>query len=399
MIFPTSGQRLVIVGASTRSAAQCASRAGFSALALDQFLDRDLKRVAVVEPLQSMFALDDVFWEPWIGAPLLLCGGMENRSDAIDHLVGRGLVCGAGSRTLSLVRNPEAWARWSAASRMGYPESPNRFEQIASQPCCGDWLVKSHIGAGGLGIRVWQGERLERSEYLQRRLDGEVLGVTFLNHRHGARLIGCMKAWPADSFWGPLPFIYRGSVGPVGLSAEEAARLSDFGAAVGEETGLRGVWQADFLRNDEGWWLLEINPRWSSSMELLESACGVALVAEHVAAVMNTPQVEQKPPARDRRDDRFGKSEVDRCIGKVVRYASHDIYPPQSLLEHWWARRWNGAWSELCGGNRLADIPADASCIPAGYPICTEFACGSSIEEVQRRLERSVLAFDGSPTQ
>lgn len=394
-------QRLVVVGASVRSAAQRANLLGIDVVAIDQFGDRDLKAIAQVHSLQSLFDRGDLSWCKGDGCQtaLLLCGGMENRSETIQRLIGHGLVCGLTPETLSELRAPEFWARWANDSGVFWPETscnaPNG-PQISND---GDhqrrdaWLVKSRTSAGGLGVRVWKGEACESFEYLQRSVAGDVLGVTFVNLGEKSHLVGCMRSWTNGEYWGPSPFIYRGNVGPVRLEIDEQIRLTEFANRVREASGLRGVWQADFVRNQAGWWLLEINPRWSSSMELLEVIYDISLVALHMTAVLGITESKISPIDWNEHSARCAR-QTSPVIGKVVRYASYDLCPDQSMLDRWWDARWDGTVSSLLEKNRLADIPGDASMILKGYPICTEFAIGNSVAEITERLQQSVIDQD-----
>jgi uncharacterized protein len=382
--------RIVVAGASGRSAAQRADLAGFDVLAIDLFSDRDLRSIAQVQPIDSIAQLPDTFWSAWVGAPVLLCGGMENRLDLVDCFHRYGLVCNLCADQLAELRNPDAWSRWASESGLLWPETHGTLSNGAAFSPSERWLRKSRTSAGGLGVWTWRGERLESSEYLQRQLDGEVLGVTFLSQPQNTLVVGCMKSWLADSVWGPSPFLYRGSVGPIPLQADEWQRLLAFAHRIQEATGLLGVWQADFVRNRDGWWILEINPRWSSSMELLEVAYDVSLVDHHARAVLAPPL------CRAFREDwnplgPNGQSETGTIIGKAVRYASSDLTPTQSMLDRWWEHRWDGSSISLRDGNRLADIPGETTTIAAGYPICTEYAVGASVDQVHDRLQETIL--------
>jgi predicted ATP-grasp superfamily ATP-dependent carboligase len=400
MTLPSVKKPLVIAGASCRSAAQRATLAGFECLAFDQFCDRDLGSIAQVHQLDKLYDLEDAFWEPWSRAPVLFCGGIENRLEAIDWLMKQGLACGVSSMSLAKLRDIHSWARWSHAAGIGWPET------ISCSVRCNDsqdellrkdgWLKKSKVSAGGLGVRPWAGEFIESSEYLQQSMQGEVLGVTFLSSAMKAMVVGCMQSWPENAFPGSLPFIYRGSVGPIRLAMEERDRLKEFATCVQHETGYFGCWQADFVRNDEGWWLLEINPRWSSSMELLEVAYDISLVEQHVCAQSRASESHNASAAWDRFET-VCMAEVMGVIGKVVRYAVEDLKPTPTMLDRWWEYRWDGASASLRRENRLADIPGDTNIIPMGYPICTEFALGVSMEEVQLRLHKSLLVAESDP--
>lgn len=403
-------QRLVVVGASGRSAAQRASLLGMEVIAIDQFGDRDLKSVAQVHSLHSLLDHDESAWHSWCAThlavppglkgyqlPLLLCGGMENRADVIEWFTRRGLSCGLKPETLLELRSPEAWGRWAVATGLLWPQTllhgpdTQHTSDLGNFEPCSNWLIKSRSGAGGLGVRKFADEPLQASEYLQRSIAGEVLGVTFVNVGGQSHLAGCMKSWTEDSFWGPLPFIYRGNVGPIPLAVDEQQILLNFANLVREATGLQGVWQADFVKNQEGWWLLEINPRWSSSMELLEVAYGFSLVAQHIAAVLGQRQSAMSPSDWNGHSIRCRKP-IGSTIGKVVRYAGKELSPDHAMLERWWIARWDGTANSLREVNRIADIPGETTTIPFGYPIYTEYAVGDSIDQVRDRLRRSTIS-------
>lgn len=418
-------QCLLIVGASGRSAAQRASLLGMEVIAIDQFGDRDLQAIAQVHSLHSVLDNHESTWQSWCEAhltlppfnrcqppmllplskryqvPLLLCGGVENRADVIGWFTRSGLACGMKPEMLAALRSPEAWRRWAMTSGLMWPET--LFHVPATVPASpqvlgisnlepsGAWLIKSRSGAGGLGVRKFAGEPPQASEYLQRSIAGEVLGVTFVNVEDRSHIAGCMKSWTEDAFWGPMPFIYRGSVGPIPLSVDEQEILLNFANIVRAATGLQGIWQADFVRNQKGWWLLEINPRWSGSMELLEVAYGISLVAQHVAAVSGRRHSAMSTIDWNEHSMRC-RAPIGCTIGKVVRYARSELTPDHAMLERWWSARWDGTAASLVDGNRLADIPGEATTIPFGYPVCTEYAVGGSIEEVTDRLQRSVIS-------
>lgn len=387
-----SKPRLVIAGASVRSAAQCAVRAGFQILAIDQFTDRDLAELGQVASLQAISTLGERVWQPWIGAPLLLCGGMENRLQEVEELLHYGLIGCLSLEILRDLRRCDSWSRWAQSSGLQWPET---IEGSATRPNRAyPWLVKSRASAGGLGVRFWHGESLASFEYLQQWVEGESLGVTFWSDQQESRLVGCMASWSADAFEGPLPFIYRGSVGPIDLSDEESLHLVGFAERVRAETGLIGVWEADFVRNQHGWWLLEINPRWTSSMELLEVVHHQSLVEKHVATIAGARQ-SAGPSPRENSPQEIQPRTSPGVIGKVIHYAPVDIQPAESMLERLWNHRWDGTWDALRDTNRWADIPATRAAIPRGYPICTEYAAGRTIPEVQSRLGGGGFFLDG----
>lgn len=276
---------LLILGASCRAAAQCAHRKGFCVVAADQFHDRDLLACATPISLDRLFEPSHAYRDRLAGATALLCGGAENHPEWIEWLEHASIPCGLTSKSLGLLRSVSNWRAWAEDAGMNFPETLHPHEVPCGDVIAGEWLIKSESSAGGLGVDDWPDSAPIASGYVQRKVTGDQIGVSFLSDGESSEVIGGSFGIPSAFVRGPLPYIYRGSIGPVPLSREEVRSLIGFADHVRMATGIRGVWQADFIRNSAGWWLLEINPRWSSSMELLEAAMALDLITMHVQAV------------------------------------------------------------------------------------------------------------------
>ena len=115
--------------------------------------------------------------------------------------------------------------------------------------------------------------------------------------------------------------------------------------------------------------MIEINPRYTASMELLEELSGLNAVDLHLAAV-----IEGRLPAGplgSRGGARDGRGSKPRFLAKGILYADHRLrcVDPGVL-----ARR----------GCR--DRPAAGEIIESGHPICTLMAEGSSPSACRRLL-------------
>ncbi len=68
-----------------------------------------------------------------------------------------------------------------------------------------------------------------------------------------------------------MPYVYAGSYGPIRTAETVSSQLHAIGAQVVQQTGITGLFNADVLVDSEQKvTLLEINPRWSASMECVE---------------------------------------------------------------------------------------------------------------------------------
>src|SRR5207249_95600 len=130
-------------------------------------------------------------------------------------------------------------------------------------------------------------------------------------------------------------------------------------AAVTEEFGLVGLNGIDFIARSGMPYPIEVNPRYSASMELVERATGRSLFGLHSAACRGLLLPDEQPVA-------------GLVTGKAIVFARRDVTVGESL-------RW------MAGGD-LADVPHTGERIRRGHPICTVFATGTDAKACIQRL-------------
>jgi predicted ATP-grasp superfamily ATP-dependent carboligase len=388
---PERKQRILIAGASCRAAAQCAARSGFYPIALDDFVDRDLIECASAYPLAAIETWGVV--QPFLpGLKCLLAGGIENRPEILQRLIDSGARCGIDVPMLRQLRDPLQWQSWATKCGLNFPETlwhpigGGIGNPIGTADSDRKWLCKSLSSAGGLGVQFcddsthcFEGSGAS-NVYWQRFVNGRPIGITFLSAAGRSQFVGAALSIGGQRDCSPLPFLYRGNIAPLEIRDAERERLEGFAHAVHQSTGIRGLWQADWIVNHEGWWLLEINPRWSASMELLDPLYGNRLIANHVEALGDTPAFVTLPCIPE-----------TLFLGKLVLYATRDYQPSHSDLEWMWSRRWNGSSNLPSESEGLADIPNTEALIPCGYPVLTCLVGTQRWEDVSRALERITL--------
>src|SRR5690606_21045188 len=81
-------------------------------------------------------------------------------------------------------------------------------------------------------------------------------------------------------------FHYAGSLGPLRLANATTRHLQALGDLLAAEFQLIGAFGVDFIldADEETVWPVEINPRYTASMEVLERAHDQLIVAQHIAA-------------------------------------------------------------------------------------------------------------------
>ena len=383
---------LAIVGASTRSAAASAVRAGFQPLAADLFGDVDLQRIATttrIRPYPEGF-LD---WMRTVEPPAwMYTGALENYPELVDQMAWIAPLLGqpgrrarAGSLAVGIGRR---------AAKRGFVVSGN--PRIGRRlPQDGSWLAKTYNGASGSGVRVLSKERgagsdeENRTEKLcyQKRIDGTPCAAVFVAAEGEARLLGVTRQIIGEPWLRAHGFQYAGSIGPWPVSAATHATLERLGNVLSEQFELAGLFGVDFILDGEQVWTVEVNPRYTASVEIVERCTGVKAIAAHVAACGGLAgEIERagasSPPIGA--EDGPARSETN-CHGKATLFATRDFEISPAFADYSIAESLRTPWP------MLGDISSAGTPIENGRPVLTMFASGTSVAEVEQRLRERVV--------
>jgi predicted ATP-grasp superfamily ATP-dependent carboligase len=367
---------LLIVGASTRSAAASAVRAGFHPVCADRFGDEDLRRIATVIAVDNDLhsTLDAIKALP--AMPWIYTGSVENDPKLIASVSERHALLGNPREVLRKVRDP-IWLERTLRTN-DFPAlriQSLRRSDADVPPDAGvwstdeRWLLKPIRGGGGCRIAVWSGQPLPTNEryYLQEQRLGTPMSALFIGRPDSAELIGICEQLIGPAFGAPTEFGYAGAVGPMSVSDQTRKSLQRLGDILTRESQLRGLFGIDFILADDIPWLVELNPRYTASVEVLERASGRALLAEHATVCGHRTATIRERPTQN------------RIIGKQVLYATSDLTAPH--LESLFESDGHTTKSPL-----IADIPTPGSRIATGWPICTVFAEAETSEGCRRSL-------------
>ena len=379
----TSQTELLIVGASTRAAAASAVRAGFQAVCVDRFGDEDLRRIAIVVAVDNdlRHTLDVIKALPPM--PWIYTGSVENDPKFIAAVSERHSLLGNPPSVLKKVRDP-FWLERTLrvhdlpALRVRSAEGSDEGVQATDK----GWLLKPTRGGGGCRIAVWSGQTLPTSErfHLQEHRLGTPMSALFIASQSDVELIGVCEQLIGPAAGALVEFGYAGSIGPIEVTSRTRDLLQRLGDTLARESQLRGMFGIDFVLADDIPWLIEVNPRYTASVEVLERAFGRSLLAEHVSAC------DHRSVRRERISD---QSASPRIIGKQIVYATRNMTVPE--LEQLFELEGHSPDAPL-----IADIPATGSRILAGWPICTVFAEADSVSDCRARLDaRRRFAFGG----
>jgi predicted ATP-grasp superfamily ATP-dependent carboligase len=156
-----------------------------------------------------------------------------------------------------------------------------------------------------------------------------------------------------------------------------------------EQCELVGLFGVDTIIAEDEVWTLEVNPRYTASVEIVERFSGVKAIALHAAACGGQFESQRagasSPPAAV--IDSLLAGAVDgpahaqsTACGKAILYARRDIEVLLPLFEKAMLAATELPWP------RMADISPVGTPIEAGRPICTLFAEGETVDDVEQRL-------------
>lgn len=275
------GRRLLIFGATARAAAFSALRAGISPWCVDLFCDSDLRARCPAVRLGGEYpAAFDQIERTLPPGPWTYTGGLENHPQLISDLAARRPLWGNDGPTLSRCRQP-AFLR-DAALACGLP-APELVQPGRASPER-RYLLKPLRGAGGRDVTFWShdaGGTVSSDYYLQGYVEGLPTSALYLAVGGTARLLGLTRQLVGEAFCNARPFAYCGNVGPLPFDLLLAQGLARLGHRVAAEARMRGLFGIDGILSDGGFWPIEINPRYTSSVEVLEYASGLSALHLH----------------------------------------------------------------------------------------------------------------------
>lgn len=390
--------KLLIVGASARAAAQSATRASYQVVAADLFGDRDLREIADCHVVANY--PDDLrtVRQQIPELPLLYTGALENYPQLVADMAAIGPCWGNSAETLRRLRNPRHLATAFAEHDIPYPETRLLNDAPGEKRCwehdhpakkhssaihrqqdpfgdvvlpevdrTGEWLWKPVRSAGGAHIRLWDGnaaadekatgpnsgsEGSREEGLLQRRVSGQPVSAAFVAYPdQPPELLGMSRMLVGGGWGGPSEFAYCGSVAEQ-LSASAVDRWSRIARCLIEHFELRGLFGVDAIETTAGLVPIEVNPRYTASMEVIEPSLPVPIMAFHVAAFHEGTRTSLR-----RRAANLAPTTNFCPSAKWIVYARHDLTFPRTL--------------PTVDGIRWADVPAAGQRISAGSPIFT----------------------------
>lgn len=348
-------KKFLIAAVSSRPFVKAAVQAGYEVTAIDVFADADTQRYAEhvykVEYANSGFesqhfeaVLDSLDLSQFEG--FAYGSGFEAQPDLLARIQKRLPLIGNSPAVIKKLKYaPDFFAMLNKLD-IPYPEVS--FEALNDPK---DWLCKEAGGSGGTHVlNAKVGVTLPQGYYYQRLKPGVPISMLFAADGQQIKVVGFNQQWiaPVTS----KPYRYGGIVGHAELPASIKQSMQEAAAKITQAIGLRGMNSLDVVWNENEFWVLEINPRLSSTLDLYQSASS-NLFDLHCQAIAGDlshfPIIPSSAKARN------------------VLYALQDL----TIAE-------NFAWPEW-----TADIPMPLSCIPHEQPICTVLAEAKTAHEAR----------------
>ena len=360
---------VLIAGLSTRAAAASAARAGFVVTSLDGYADRDqhpdVRAVSLPRdlgiPFTAPLAADAAAGRACDAVAYL--SNFDNNPDAVAALAANRVLWGNPPDVLRRVRDPQAVALGFRTHGVSVPDLARRAQEPDSAT---GWLLKPISSGGGRGVRRWRpGAAVPDGCYLQQWIDGTPGSIVFLAAAGRVTALAVTRQLIGDRRFGASGYRYCGNIlaSPADPQFDRGVALTDLActvaAAAAAEFHLTGVNGIDFIARAGVPFPIEINPRWTAAMELVEAVTGRCVFEAHAAACVHGWLPEPLPP-------------IEGAFGKAIVFAD----------AHYIAGNTDGWLTDT----DIRDVPHCGETITAGDPVCTVFAGGADAAECEEAL-------------
>jgi uncharacterized protein len=368
--------RILVAGVSVRAMVESAVHSGYSVLALDAFGDRDLTVMAETHSLHrdfhARYSAQEIYnaGRQFVFDAVAYTSDLENHPEILTRLAINHRILGNPPQVVKAVRNwPLLFAKLRRAG-FAAPETIFRGDERELDPKR-RWLIKPLLSGGGHGVAFLQTERpLDNRYMLQEFLPGKPRSISFIANGRECVVIGITEQLIGLRQFGAQGFRYCGNLLPCPEAIDPIAgkrildQARELAAFLTKEFGLAGANGIDVIWDGDRISLLEVNPRYSASMELIERAYGLPIFHLHAQALMN----EALPDFRLEE-----KWTTGNFFGKAILFAEKETMAPDT-------RSWHS--------RNLRDIPDSMERLPQSGPICTILAAQPTYDNTYDELIR-----------
>lgn len=362
-------KNIILIGASVRALAFSCLRAGLEPWCLDCFADYDLVEQCQAQLLKTGYpesALHLLAQAPM--GPVLYTGGLENYPQFLEQVQELLPIAGITGASLKKCRDVADWSEFLGRKGLRVPKVlPSGVPPLKQLL----WLAKPEKSGGGKGIFKSQ-TAAEPGYFLQEFIKGQSKSAIFCFGMEGPRLLGTSLQIPPQEWLHSTQFQYSGNIGPLEPCLKEKQELEQIAHHLTEYCQPKGLLNLDYILAGDRVVPLEINPRYSASMELIEYSTGQSLICQHLEASGWHHLATHESPT-------LPQSML--LLGKAIYYSPAPFKFPASFKGY---SQKKDCWQIP----EFADIPHPNQKIEANQPVLTIFGNGSTPDEVLANLEK-----------
>ncbi len=340
--------RILIVAPSTRAIAESAKKAKYNFATIDFFGDIDQKEICENYSLREEkleYTIENLFKYSLSKSKdfthIVYGSGFENYPELIEKYERNFFLLGNPAKIVKEVR--DWWNFFKTLKKLGiaYPETEIiKAEEL--KEIQGKYIVKPLKTGGGKRISFLNNiEEKDEKLLLQEFIEGKNVSSCIV----GNFFIGGSEQLLHN-------FKYLGNIAPF-----ETEELKEASIKIAETFKLIGVNGIDFVISESNeLYAIEVNPRITGAMEVLEKAYGINLFDLHVKSCLG-----EEIDINIKRKNRF--------FGKKILYAHERVEFKAERTSF------------------IKDIPKKGEIIEKNSPICTVIGEGSSMQECLKDLE------------
>ena len=279
---------MLIAALSGRALAVAARKAGYAPLVADLFGDEDLCAAAAkAARMPGNLKIGLVGQTTRKTLARLATGkkcqglvwgtGFEDRPELLANLARMWPILGNSAEVVRRAKDPYHLAGLCEALGIAHPQ----IRQTAPRDTT-DWLRKTMGGSGGAHVKIASEDAASCGKtYCQRKVDGCSVSALFVANGERTLMIGFTDQWSNPTREAPLR--YGGAVRPASLNRHQKLALGQIVGRISNALGLRGLNSADFIIEDQSYWLIEINPRPGATLDIFDEV-SAPLFSMHVEA-------------------------------------------------------------------------------------------------------------------
>lgn len=304
-------------------------------------------------------------------------GGTENSQKLLREAENNAGIVSLGTDSRSIERIRDPFLLGKVLSDNGFDVLPLRH---SPPPTHGEnWLAKPFRGGGGNGIFRYTAGTSPPARpdfYFQEFAPGAIFGASFTAMDGRAELHGVCQHHESSN--PHLPFRYEGSIGPLDIDHRVRDWSKKIGDLLAAEFNLQGWFGIDFvIRAESGdCRLLEVNPRFTFSMELIDRRWPGRLLRRHLEAF--TDQVARELLSVLPKEDAAGVAEEMQPGFFASRVLFNDSLDPFRIEDDFAEWLWSQNRLE---GRAVCDVPWPGTIHNPGEPVCTVFSSGKTASE------------------